>query len=150
MGKYVYNTSVNIRMVLRQNMHLFPRRFAVLLVIMLVIGLSGCTSSANGPAQAVQGYLQAVVAKDSTKAGSLSCAAWESSAQLEVDSFAAVTAKLDGLSCKENGKSGSDTLVSCEGKIVTTYNNENQEITLSGRIYKVVQENGDWRMCGYQ
>jgi len=59
---------------------------------------------------------------------------------LEVDSFAAVTAKLDGLACKEIGKSGAFTLVSCQGKIVTTYNNENQEINLAARNYQAVQE----------
>jgi hypothetical protein len=98
----------------------------------------------------VEGYLKAVADKDSNQATSFSCAAWESSAQLEVDSFAAVTAKIEGLSCKENGKSGDFSLVSCQGKIVTTYNNENQEITLEGRVYQVIQEGGEWRMCGYQ
>ena len=131
-------------------MHYFPRRFAVMILVMFIIGLTGCTTSGSGPVQAVQGYLHAVVAKDSAKASSFACAAWENSAQLEVDSFAAVTAKLDSLSCKETGKSGNDTLVSCEGKIVSTYNNENQEINLAGRVYKVVKENGDWSMCGYQ
>jgi hypothetical protein len=131
-------------------MRYLTRRFAVMILVMAIIGLNGCTASGSGAAQAVQGYLQAVVAKDSAKAGSFACAAWENNAQLEVDSFAAVTAKLDGLSCKETGKSGNDTLVACEGKIVTTYNNENQEINLTGRVYKAVQENGDWRMCGYQ
>ena len=121
-----------------------------MILVTAMIGLSACAASQSGPVQAVQGYLQAVVAKDSVKASSFSCAAWENSAQLEVDSFAAVTAKLDSLACKESGKSGSDTLVSCTGKIITTYNNENSEIDLAGRVYKVVQENGDWRMCGYQ
>ena len=113
--------------------------------------LAGCTSSSqNGAAKAVEGYLQAVTVQDINKASSLSCADWESSAQLEVDSFSAVTAKLDGLSCQQTGTSGKFTLVTCQGKIVTTYNNENQEINLTGRVYQAVQENSAWRMCGYK
>jgi uncharacterized protein YcfL len=131
-------------------MHRFTVRLSLFVIVVLLI-LAGCSSSAqNGAAKAVEGYLQAVTAQDINKASSLSCANWESSAQLEVDSFSAVTAKLDGLSCKETGTDGKFTLVSCQGKIVTTYNNENQEINLAGRVYQAVQESGEWRMCGYK
>ena len=131
-------------------MRSFSMKISLFLIVALLI-LAGCTSSSqSGAAKAIEGYLQAVTAKDLNKASNLSCADWESSAQLEVDSFAAVTAKLDGLSCKETGTSGKFTLVTCQGKIVTTYNNENQEINLTGRVYQAVQENSAWRMCGYK
>ena len=81
---------------------------------------------------------------------SLSCASWESQAQTEADSMTAVTARLEGLACQESGKDGSTTLVTCKGKIVATYNNEDQDIPLDGRTYKVVQESNEWRMCGYK
>jgi hypothetical protein len=134
-------------------MRLFMRGLATrcsLIVIVIALVLAGCSSPKSGAVQAVEDYLQAVSSKDINKASSLSCAAWESSAQLEVDSFAAVTARLEGLSCKENGKAGNYTLVSCQGKIVTTYNNENNEIKLDGRVFQTLQENNEWRMCGYQ
>jgi hypothetical protein len=126
------------------------RRLILLMIVGLLI-LAGCSSTnQNGAAKAVEGYLQAVVAKDANKVTSLSCADWESGAQLEVDSFSAVTAKMNDLSCKVTGTSGKFTLVGCTGNIITTYNNEDQEINLAGRVYLAVQENSEWRMCGYK
>jgi outer membrane lipoprotein-sorting protein len=127
-------------------------RYLVLLsMIVLALVLAGCAAATkSGAAQAVEGYLQALVTKNSDKVISLSCASWESQAQTEVDSFGAITAKLDSLSCQESGKNGDKTLVSCKGKIITTYNNENQEIDLSTRTYQAIQEDNQWRMCGYK
>jgi hypothetical protein len=115
--------------------------------------LAACGAQAGGsnsPAvQAVQTYLQALVAKDATKLANQSCKTWESEATLEMDSFQAVTATLEGVSCQETGKDGSATLVNCKGNIVATYNGEKQNLDLSPRTYKVVQEGGEWRVCGY-
>jgi predicted small secreted protein len=131
-----------------------PRNSRLVLFTLLVIStlLAACGAQAGGgsPAvQAVQSYLQALVAKDATKLANQSCKAWESEATLEMDSFQAVTAKLQGLSCQETGKDGAATLVNCKGAIVATYNGENQNLDLSPRTYKVVQEGGEWRVCGY-
>ena len=115
--------------------------------------LAACGAQAGGssPAvQAVQTYLQALVAKDPAKLANQSCKAWESDATLEMDSFQAVTATLEGVACQETGKDGSTALVNCKGNIVATYNNEKQNLDLSPRTYKVVQEGGEWRVCGYQ
>ena len=81
---------------------------------------------------------------------SLSCAAWEADAKTELNSFGAVTARLEDLSCNEAGKDGNFTLVACTGKIIANYNGEDQTINLADRTYKMVQEGGDWRMCGYR
>jgi hypothetical protein len=121
--------------------------FAALTLGML---LTACAPGQDGPTQAVTAYLQALVGKQSDKLSTLSCKAWEPQATLELDSFQAVTATLKDLSCKQNGTSGDKTLVQCQGSIVTTYNNENQSIDLSVRTYQVIQEGGDWRVCGYQ
>jgi hypothetical protein len=125
-------------------------RSAILLVLLLTV-LAGCaTQGSSGPSQAVEAYLQAMVSKNAEKMISLSCASWESQAQTEADSMTAVTARLEGLSCQESGKDGSTSLVTCKGKIVATYNNEDQDIPLEGRTYKVVMESNEWRMCGYK
>jgi len=112
--------------------------------------LAGCTAPKNGAVQAVENYLQAMVAKDTTKITNYACANWEAQAQTEADSFAGVTAQIQGLACQVSGTNGSTTLVTCTGKIITSYNGENTELDLSGRTYKAVQEGGEWRMCGYQ
>ena len=124
-------------------------RLAFLLVLAGLV-LSACGKAQDGAAQAIEAYLKGVVSKNIDMTINQSCAAWEQQAQIEVDSFGAVTARLEGLSCKETGKDGASSLVACQGKIILTYDQEDQEINLEDRIYKVVQEGGEWRMCGYQ
>ncbi|HTX90149.1 MAG TPA: hypothetical protein VMC09_02945 [Anaerolineales bacterium] len=117
----------------------------------LAMLLSACGGKAADPAgKAVENYLTALVNKDSTRLTALSCADWESNAQLELDSLQAVQTKLDGLSCTTTGVDGQTSQVSCKGKIVATYNNENQELDLSVRTYQVVQQGGDYLVCGYK
>ena len=132
------------------------QRISRLVLLTLLIAsplLAACGAQAGGgsspAAQAVQSYLQALVAKDATKVTNQVCKAWEADATLEMDSFQAVTATLEGVSCQETGKDGAATLVNCKGAIVATYNNEKQNLDLSPRTYKVVQEGGEWRVCGY-
>ena len=127
------------------------RKFFLILILVIVstLLLSACASkSNNGPTKAVEDYLNALVAKDSNRLTTLSCKDWENEALLELDSFQAVTTKLDGMSCAQTGTDGDTALVLCKGKIITTYNNENQELDLSTRTYQVVQQGGDWLVCG--
>jgi hypothetical protein len=125
------------------------RALFILILATLLLTACGGAQSSGAPA-AVQGYLQALVSKDSATLSSLSCADWESSATMEMDSFQAVTAVLEGVSCKEVGSDGDAKLVNCQGAIVATYNDEKQNLDLSPRTYKVVQEGGEWRVCGYK
>ncbi len=120
----------------------------LILVILSALALSACASKSNGPTKAVEDYLNALVAKNSDRLTTLSCKDWENEALLELDSFQAVTTKLDGMSCSQTGTDGDTALVLCKGKIITTYNNEDQELDLSTRTYQVVQQGGDWLVCG--
>ena len=127
------------------------RKFFLIVIVVIVANLflSACASkSNNAPAKAVEDYLNALVAKDSDRLTTLSCSDWEDDALLELDSFQAVTTKLDGLACTQTGTDGDTALVLCQGKIIATYNNEDQELDLSVRTYQVVQEGGDWLVCG--
>jgi hypothetical protein len=121
----------------------------LLLAILTNLLLSACASTRkDASAKAVEDYLNALVAKDSDRLMTLSCADWEEDALLELDSFQAVTARLDGLACSQTGTDGDTALVLCKGKIIATYNEEDQELDLSVRTYQVVQEGGDWLVCG--
>jgi hypothetical protein len=127
------------------------RKFFLILIVVIVANLflSACASkSDDAPAKAVEDYLNALIAKDSDRLTTLSCSDWEDDALLELDSFQAVTTKLDGLACTQTGTDGDTALVLCKGKIIATYNNEDQELDLSVRTYQVVQEGGDWLVCG--
>jgi hypothetical protein len=126
------------------------RSVALLLVMAtLLIATTGC--SQQSPAvSAIVTYIHALIARDANALKNASCAQWEGEAQVELDSFTAVSISLESLSCQETGKDGTATLVSCSGKIKASYNGENQEIDLSSRTYRAVQEAGEWRMCGYK
>lgn len=128
------------------------RNLTVVTLIFIFSALLGACAggAAAGAPQAIEAYLQALVAEDQAKVVSLSCAEWEESARLEVDSFQGVKAALEGAVCAETGTDGDTALVTCQGKIVATYNNENQELPLNTRTYQAVQEGGEWRMCGYK
>ena len=120
--------------------------------LVFIFLLAGCSqqSQSGGAVKAVEAYIQALVAKDRNQVSNLSCSTWEEQGLLEVDSLEVVDTTLDNLGCQETGTDGEDTLVSCTGKIVMSYNGENQEIDLSTKTYRAIQAGGDWRMCGYK
>ncbi len=128
------------------------RYLIVLIATFVFIFLTGCSaSSASATApKIVEAYLQALVDRDANKMTNLSCAAWESQAKVEYDSFTAVKLALKDLACKEAGSEGDARFVSCSGSIVASYGNEDLPIDVAGQTYKVVQESGEWRVCGYQ
>jgi predicted small secreted protein len=126
----------------------------IALLVVLALILAACGAPAGGgksaAATAVENYYKAVVGKDAAKVSAIACKDWESQALMDMDGFQAVKTELEGLSCKDSGTDGSTTLVSCTGKINVTYNTEQQVIDLSRQIYRVVQEGGDYRVCGYK
>ena len=127
------------------------RRFFLILFITIVASsLAACSTSSNdsAPAKAVEDYLNALVEKDADRLSTLVCGEWEEDALIELDSFQAVTARLDGLACEQTGTDGETALVLCSGKIIASYNNEDQELDLSVRTYQVTQEGGEWVVCG--
>ena len=124
-------------------------RFLILSMSMLTaIVLAACSSNSDAPARAVEEYLNTLVAKDADRLPSLVCGDWEDDALIELDSFQAVEARLEDMACQQTGTDGDIALVDCTGSIIATYNDEDQELDLSVRTYQVVQEGGDWLVCG--
>jgi hypothetical protein len=126
------------------------RFFLILCITIATLSLAACSTSNNNgaPAKAVENYLTALVEKDADRLSTLVCGEWEDDALIELDSFQAVTARLDGLACEQTGTDGETALVLCNGKIIASYNNEDQELDLSVRTYQVTQEGGNWLVCG--
>lgn len=122
----------------------------VLTIALCLLALSACSPKQSPSVQAVLTYLEALAAKDGDKMVSVSCADWESSARLELDSFTAVTPELVDLQCNEASAQGDEVLVSCTGQLKLDYNGEIQNLDLSGQFFRTIQEGGEWRMCGYQ
>jgi hypothetical protein len=129
------------------------RRFTLVLIIisvLAVLGLAACSGGQDAPAKAVEAYLQALVDKDTDRVVNLSCADWEADASVEVDSLEAVGARLEGVACQSSGTEGDETLVTCTGSLMLTYDGEDRPLQLEGRTYSTVREGGDWLMCGYR
>jgi hypothetical protein len=127
--------------------------YPLILVIMFIFSQSLLACSQNPTSQApsaVENYYKALIDKDYNRMVSNSCAAWESQAKTDFDSFAAVTATLMDIHCETTSQENNDQIVACSGKIVANYGNESLEIDLSKQNYLVVQESGEWRMCGYR
>lgn len=125
------------------------RKLILILAITLnVILLAACASNNDAPAQAVKNYLNALVNKEADKLPAFVCGEWEEDALIELDSFQAVTARLEDVSCSQTGTDGDTALVLCTGNIVATYNNEDQKLDLSVRTYQVIEQGGDWLVCG--
>jgi hypothetical protein len=129
------------------------RKLALLVILlgMLALLLCACSGKPADPAsKAAENYLNALVSKDSTKLSALSCASWEQDALLELDSLQAVKTRLEGVSCKTSAESGGTSQVKCQGSIMATYNGEDQALDISARTYQVVQQGGDYLVCGYK
>jgi len=123
----------------------------IFLLVGLVVmgGLAACQSSGSASG-AVQTYLDARVQSDVNRMINLSCPEWEAQARIEASTFKAMKAQIEGLSCEENSSEENYTLVACQGKIVTTYQGETREWNLAERQFKLVLDDGEWRMCGYE
>lgn len=121
----------------------------ILTLFLFTFLLSGCENEQNSPSKAIEAYIQALSDKDSTRISNISCADWEQSALLEVDSLTAVGSKTVNLNCKQSGQDGADVYVSCTGSLDMDYNGEGQQIDLSTRTYIARQLDGEWHMCGY-
>ncbi len=119
-------------------------------LIAFIFILSACSSSQNGAVTAIENYIRAESDQNEAQVSNLSCASWEVSALVEVDSLAGVGSKVENLACEQAGENGADTYVSCTGVLALDYNGEAQQIDLSSRTYIARQEGGEWRMCGYK
>ena len=77
-----------------------------------------------------------------------SCAAWEESAQMELDAFVGVATRVENMACTVTGTEGIYTIVTCSGEIVATYGAEDRNFPLDTAPFQVKEEDGEWRMCG--
>ena len=112
--------------------------------------VGACSSTGDPSSRAVEQYLKAMVAGDSVQTTKLACKDFEDQASKDADSFGGVKASLSGAACKKTGTGNGADLVVCTGKINATYGNEQQEFDLAGPVYSVVQQSGDWLVCGRQ
>ncbi|MBZ0287301.1 MAG: hypothetical protein K8I30_06785 [Anaerolineae bacterium] len=122
------------------------RRFVFWIGSLVLLAACGGSSGGNDASAAMMAYLQARVEADATKMQNLSCADWEATAAIQAQSFRAMNAQLKDVTCTTGDQDGDFTLVTCDGKIITSYNGENREWELGS--YRMTHEDGEWKMCG--
>lgn len=115
------------------------------LLFSVMLLLAGCATEAD-PADTIINYLEARLDSDVDRLRELSCADWESQVGMQAASFQSIDASLEDVSCQTNGTQDEMTVVECTGKIVYDYDGERNERELGN--FLVIQENGDWKMCG--
>jgi hypothetical protein len=127
------------------------RTISLLFIALALAGCGGGAGSEAGPV--VEQYFQAIVEGDEDRIATLACADWESSARADVAAFYGVEARLEGVACGpvETGQpAGEDSVViECSGAIVATYDDEDSTFELAGKQFEVVQQGGEWLVCGY-
>ena len=124
--------------------------FLIITAFILLALVSACTGGGDAPAQTVEMYYQALADKDQDRMINLSCADWESMALLELDSFLSVETTLEGADCQSVSQADGTARVTCQGEIAASYDGEIRAFPLSGQTYLVVQEAGEWRVCGIE
>jgi len=125
-------------------------RIVIVTSLLVTLLLNACSPAEIGPDAAILAYLEALVAGQADSLSNLSCTDWEAQARNELVSFTAVEVALQDVQCQTSSIEGDRAVVVCAGKIVANYGNEVLEIDLADRSYQVVNEGGEWRMCGYQ
>jgi hypothetical protein len=121
----------------------------IFLFISLSLILSACGAGDSGASQTVEGYITAIASKDEAGLISNSCADYEDDALLILDSLELVEVSLaDGVACEAVGADGDTTLVNCNATLQMSYGGEPQTLDFSKITYEVINENGNWLVCG--
>ena len=122
-------------------------RIFPVLIILLILVLSACDVS-GVPEQIVEDYIEAIASGDDVRAANLSCTEWEGRARIDADSFMNVETTIEEMHCTVIAETQSTVDVQCSGYIVADYQGANKEIDLSLQTYRLISENGIWRVCG--
>lgn len=103
----------------------------------------------SGAVTAVENYLTLLVNKDETNFALSLCPAYEGDGMREFRSFGAVDASLKDVVCAEDGSDGETVFVLCTGTIELVYQGEETRgLDLSREVYRAVQDDGEWKVCG--
>ncbi len=123
-------------------------RLLLLTLLILSLLLTACLKVENSPANTVQAYWQAVVARDRDTVSQLACADYEAIALNNYDSFQSVEIKLEGLNCVTSEQPDGSAEVNCSGLLKASYGAEDTDFDLSIYTYQMVNDKGSWLICG--
>jgi len=123
-------------------------RLILFSLLIFSVVLAACSKIENSPANTVQAYWEAVVARDRDTISQITCADYEGTALNNFDSFQSVELKLEGISCTTSEQSDGSVEVNCNGLLKASYGAEDTDFDLSIYRYQMVNDKGSWLICG--
>lgn len=120
------------------------------LLFLFSLSLLACSQVDDAPARIVELYHRALVDKDQSRMLNISCADWEATAIFEYDSFVSVKTELLDFTCQSINQEDNFAYVTCEGAISASYDGEIRQFPLEEQTFFVVNQGGEWFMCGYE
>lgn len=126
-------------------------KMILLALVWLTLGalLAGCSGDRALAAESVETLFQAILEKDEALFRSVVCSDYARIAMMDFTTFAIVDTRIDNFSCQAEGKVDGQVSVRCEANLQASFGNETRSLDLSSRIYQVVQEDGQWLVCGH-
>ena len=127
------------------------KKILLIAIVWLMLGiiLAGCSGDQALAAESVETFFQAILEKDEALFRSAIYSDYESVAMMDFTSFAIVDTRIDNFSCVAEGETDGQVSVRCQGNLQANFGNEMRSFDLSSRIYQVVEENGQWQVCGH-
>jgi hypothetical protein len=128
---------------------MISKKNVFLSIILLVVFLPGCGNNQSLAAQSVEGYFQAIVEKNQDMLVSKVCTSYEPNAMMDFNTFAIVKTSLENFSCQTTTTNENGYDVNCQGSLQAKFGDELRTFDLSKRTFQVVEENGNWLICGH-
>ena len=128
---------------------MISKKNVFLSIILLVVFLPGCGNNQSLAAQSVEEYFQAIVEKNQDMLVSKVCTSYEPNAMMDFNTFAIVKTSLENFSCQTTTTNENGYDVNCQGSLQAKFGDELRTFDLSKRTFRVVEENGNWLICGH-
>ena len=128
---------------------MISKKNVFLSIILLVVFLPGCGNNQSLATQSVEEYFQAIVEKNQDMLVSKVCTSYEPNAMMDFNTFAIVKTSLENFSCQSTTTNENGYDVNCQGSLQAKFGDELRTFDLSKRTFQVVEENGNWLICGH-
>ena len=128
---------------------MISKKNVFLSIILLVVFLPGCGNNQSLATQSVEEYFQAIVEKNQDMLVSKVCTSYEPNAMMDFNTFAIVKTSLENFSCQTTTTNENGYDVNCQGSLQAKFGDELRTFDLSKRTFQVVEENGNWLICGH-
>ena len=117
--------------------------------LVILSSIVGCRSKQSSAVVSVEEYFQAIIEKNQSFLETKICEDYQMEAMMDFNIFALVETSMENFSCQAIGESGQFVHVECLGSINARFGEETRSFDLSKRTYLVVEQEGNWLVCGH-